>query len=368
MRHTMGLALLVCGWVSGVNAQEPQPAVVPVGTVVASRRPIAETGDFVGRIEAINRGEVNARVTGYLEAVLFREGDAVKEGDRLYSIEKGLFQAAVEQAQGELEKSQAAKVLTAIQLQRAEDLATKQAGTLVARDQALSADKQAEGAIMIDQANLQTAQINLGYTDIVSPIAGKIGKTNITKGNVVSPGSGVLTTIVSQDPMYVTFPVSQREFLRAQERGRNVDIKSIKVRLRFADGRTYEQLGVIDFVNVTVDRSTDTVLVRAIVPNPAGTLIDGQLVRVNLESGQPEEKVVVPQAALIADQGGVYLFVVEEGKAAVRRVKPGAESGTDVVINEGLSGGEQVIVDGLQNVRAGVSVRAAPVPQTLGRS
>jgi membrane fusion protein (multidrug efflux system) len=368
MRHTMGLALLVCGWVSGVNAQEPQPAVVPVGTVVASRRPIAETGDFVGRIEAINRVEVNARVTGYLEAVLFREGDAVKEGDRLYSIEKGLFQAAVEQAQGELEKSQAAKVLTAIQLQRAEDLATKQAGTLVARDQALSADKQAEGAIMIDQANLQTAQINLGYTDIVSPIAGKIGKTNITKGNVVSPGSGVLTTIVSQDPMYVTFPVSQREFLRAQERGRNVDIKSIKVRLRFADGRTYEQLGVIDFVNVTVDRSTDTVLVRAIVPNPAGALIDGQLVRVNLESGQPEEKVVVPQAALIADQGGVYLFVVEEGKAAVRRVKPGAESGSDIVIDQGLSGGEQVIVDGLQNVRAGVPVRATPIPQTLGRS
>jgi membrane fusion protein (multidrug efflux system) len=368
MRHTMGLALLVCGWVSGVNAQEPQPAVVPVGTVVASRRPIAETGDFVGRIEAINRVEVNARVTGYLEAVLFREGDAVKEGDRLYSIEKGLFQAAVEQAQGELEKSQAAKVLTAIQLQRAEDLATKQAGTLVARDQALSADKQAEGAIMIDQANLQTAQINLGYTDIVSPIAGKIGKTNITKGNVVSPGSGVLTTIVSQDPMYVTFPVSQREFLRAQERGRNVDIKSIKVRLRFADGRTYEQLGVIDFVNVTVDRSTDTVLVRAIVPNPAGALIDGQLVRVNLESGKPEEKVVVPQAALIADQGGVYLFVVEEGKAAVRRVKPGAESGSDIVIDQGLSGGEQVIVDGLQNVRAGVPVRATPIPQTLGRS
>jgi membrane fusion protein, multidrug efflux system len=368
MRHTMGLALLACGWIGAANAQEPQPAAIPVGTVAASRRPIAETRDFVGRVDAINRVEVHARVTGYLEAVLFREGDAVKEGDRLYSIEKGLFQAAVEQAQGQLEKSRAARVLTAIQLQRAEELAAKQAGTLVARDQALAADKQAAGAIMIDEASLQTAQINLGYTDIVSPIAGKIGKTNITKGNVVGPDSGVLTVIVSQDPMYVTFPVSQREFLRAQEQGRKVDIKSIKVRLRFADGRIYDQLGEIDFVNVTVDRSTDTVLVRATVPNPAGALIDGQLARVNLESGKPEEKVVVPQAALIADQGGVYVFVVEDGKAAVRRVKPGGESGTDVVIDEGLSGGEQVVVDGLQNVRAGVSVRAAPMPQTLGRS
>jgi membrane fusion protein (multidrug efflux system) len=368
MRHTMGLALLACGWISAANAQEPQPAAIPVGTVVASRRPIAETRDFVGRVDAINRVEVHARVTGYLEAVLFKEGDPVKEGDRLYGIEKGLFQAAVEQAQGQLEKSRAARVLTAIQLQRAEELAAKQAGTLVARDQALAADKQAAGAIMIDEASLQTAQINLGYTDIVSPIAGKIGKTNITKGNVVGPDSGVLTTIVSQDPMYVTFPVSQREFLRAQEQGRKVDIKAIKVRLRFADGRIYDQLGEIDFVNVTVDRSTDTVLVRATVPNPAGALIDGQLVRVNLESGKPEEKVVVPQAALIADQGGVYLFVVEEGKAVVRRVKPGAESGSDIVIDQGLSGGEQVVVDGLQNVRAGVSVRAAPMPQTLGRS
>ncbi|MBO0755723.1 MAG: efflux RND transporter periplasmic adaptor subunit, partial [Bradyrhizobiaceae bacterium] len=133
-------------------------------------------------------------------------------------------------------------------------------------------------------------------------------------------------------------------------------------------GRIYDQPGEIDFVNVTVDRSTDTVLVRAVVPNPAGALIDGQLVRVNLESGKPEEKVVVPQAALIADQGGVYVFVVEDGKAVVRRVKPSGESGTDAVINEGLAGGEQVIVEGLQNVRVGTLVRATPMPQSLSRS
>jgi membrane fusion protein (multidrug efflux system) len=368
MRRSICAGLLAVGCIGAVSAQEAQQAAIPVGTVVASKRPIAESLDFVGRVEAINRVDVRARVTGYLEAVLFKEGDLIKEGAPLYRIEKGLLQAAVEQAQGALENSQAAKVLSAIQLQRAEELMTKQAGTVVARDQALAADKQADGSILTNQASLDTAKINLGYTDIVSPIAGKVGKTNITKGNVVGPDSGVLTTIVSQDPMYVTFPVSQREFLRAQERGRKVDIRSIKVRLRFADGRVYDQMGEINFVNVSVDRSTDTVLVRATVPNPAGALIDGQLVRVNLESGTPEERVVVPQAALIADQGGVYVFVVDNGKAAIRRIKPGAESGSDIVINEGLSGGELVIVDGLQNVRAGAPVRASPVPQTLGRS
>jgi membrane fusion protein, multidrug efflux system len=368
MRLAISLGLLIGTCVVAVNAQESPPTTVAVGTVIAGRRQIAETVDFVGRIEAINRVDVRARVTGYLEAVLFKEGDLVKEGAPLYRIERGSFQAAVEQAQGALEKSKANKILTKVQRQRAEELAQRQTGTLVARDQAVSADQQADGAILVDQANLDSAEINLGYTEIVSPIIGKIGRTNVTKGNVVGPDSGVLTTIVSQDPMYVTFPVSQREFLRAQERRNKVDVRAIKVQLRFADGRIYDQLGEIDFVNVTVDRSTDTVLVRAVVPNPAGALIDGQLVRVNLESGKPKEKVVVPQAALIADQGGVYVFVVEDGKAVVRRVKPSGESGADAVIDEGLAGGEQVIVEGLQNVRVGTPVRANPMPQSLSRS
>jgi membrane fusion protein (multidrug efflux system) len=163
--------------------------------------------------------------------------------------------------------------------------------------------------------------------------------------------------------MYVTFPVSQREFLRApNERG--PDVKSIKVRIKFSDGSTYGQVGEINFVDVTVDRTTDTVIARATIPNPEGRLIDGQLVRVDVESGAPVEKVVIPQAALIADQEGVYVFVVENGKATVKRVKPGAESGTDVVIESGLSGGEQVIVEGLQGIRPGAAVRASPLSQT----
>jgi membrane fusion protein (multidrug efflux system) len=300
--------------------------------------------------------------------VLFKEGDLIKEGAPLYRIEQGLFKAAVEQAEGALERSKAAKALTAIQLQRAQQLVVSQSGTVVARDQALAADQQAQGQILSDEASLQTAKINLGYTEILSPIAGKIGRTNITKGNVVGPQSGPLTVIVSQEPMYVTFPVSQRDFLRAAESGREVNTKAIKVRIRFSDGTTYGQVGDINFVDVTVDRSTDTVLVRASMPNPAGALVDGQLVRVLLEGDMPEEKVVVPQAALIADQGGVYVFVVEDGKAAVRRLKLGGENGADVVVESGLSGGEQVIVEGLQGVRPGAPVRPSPVLQTIGKN
>jgi membrane fusion protein (multidrug efflux system) len=369
MRLTICAAVLIGGLAlpAPIAAQQPAPAATPVGVVTAEKKPIAKTFDFVGRVEAINRVEVRARVTGYLEEVLFREGDLIKEGTPLYRIEHGLFQAAVEQAQGSLERSNASRALTAIQLQRAQDLLDKQAGTVVARDQAKAADDQAKGAIMQDEASLQTAKINLGYTDIVSPITGKVSRTNVTKGNVVGPDSGVLTVVVSQDPMYVTFPVSQREFLRAQEAGRHVDINQIKATLRFANGTLYDQTGTINFVDVTVNKATDTVLVRATFPNPKSTLVDGQLVNVSLELGTPDEKVVVPQAALIADQGGVYVFMVEDGKAVRRGVKTGGAAGTGVVIDSGLSGGELVIVEGLQTVRPGAAVRATPIQPTLNQ-
>jgi membrane fusion protein (multidrug efflux system) len=350
---------------SAVAARAQQQAAIPVGTVYAEKRPIAQTRDFVGRVEATDRVEVRARVKGYLDQILFKEGDTVKKGDPLYRIEKGLFQADVEQAKGNLERTKSAKVLTAIQLQRAQDLLEKNAGTAVARDQALAADQQAEGAIMSDEANLDTSNINLGYTDITSPISGKVSKTNVTIGNVVGPDSGVLTTIVSQDPMYVSFPVSQRELLQAQLSGKLGNTGGVKIKIRFADGTTYKEEGTINFVDVSVDRATDTVLVRATMPNPDGVLIDGQLVSVSVQSGTPQEKVVVPQAALIADQQGVYVFVVEDGKAAIRRIKPAGELGADVIVDSGLSGGEQVIVEGIQSVRPGQAVQASPLPATV---
>jgi len=352
---------------AAAEQQVGAPAIA-VGTVAAERKPITQSREFVGRVEATNRVEVSARVTGYLEEVLFKEGDPIKEGAPLYRIEKGLFQAAVEQAQGALERSKGAQALTAIQLQRAQDLMDKNAGTVVARDQAKAADEEAKGSVTQAEAGLSTANINLGYTDIASPITGKVSKTNVTKGNVIGPDSGVLTMIISQDPMYVTFPVSQREFLALRETGRQLNINELKVGIRFSDDSTYGQVGKVNFVDVTVDRATDTVLARASFPNASGGLIDGQLVRVTVEGGTPQERVLVPQAALIADQQGVYIFAVEDGKAVAKRIKTAGESGADVIVEQGLSGGEQVIVQGLQAVRPGAPVQATPMAQALNRN
>ena len=255
MRATMWAALLTCALVPPAHSKSAAPATV--GVAIADKRPIARTIDFVGRVEAINRVDVRARVKGYLDAVLFKEGDLVKEGAALYRIEKGLFQAAVEQAQGALETSKAQHELAIKNRKRQEELYAKNVSAGKALDEAVASEGETKGAIMTNEANLQTAQINFGYTDIVAPITGKVGRTALTKGNVVGPDSGVLTTIVSQDPMYVTFPVSQREFLRAAQSERPTDVKDIKVQnsifrrnglrsggqdqFRRRDGRSYDR-------------------------------------------------------------------------------------------------------------------------------
>lgn len=353
---------------TGALAQQPAPTAVPVGTVMAEKRAITQTADFVGRIEAVNRVDIRARVTGYLEEVLFKDGATVAEGAPLFRIERAPFEAAVEQAQGALEKAQGALQNATVQRQRAEELLRTNAGSVAIRDQRVAEEKGAQGDLTVAEANLKSAQINLGYTEIKAPIAGRIGRTKVTKGNVVGPDSGVLAQIVSDDPMYVTFPVSQREFLALKTNRLPADGSAPLVSLKFSDGSTYDQKGRVDFVDVSVERSTDTVLVRATLPNPGGKLLDGTLVRVGVQAPQSEEKVLVPQSALIADQQGSYVFAVEDGKAVVKRVKVGAEAGSYIAIDQGLSGNEQIVIQGLQNLRPGVPVLASPVTLTTGRS
>ena len=297
MRNPVLLAVLFAALTTPSFAQKttPQqaaPQAVPVTTVIAQEKPVTKAKDFVGRIEATDRVEVRARVTGYLEAVLFKEGELVKEGQPLYRIEPDTFKAAVEQAEGALAGTKASKILSKVELERATELLQKSFGTPQKRDQAEAADENAAANIIKAQADLDTAKINLAYTDIRSPITGKISRTKVTKGNVVSPDSGVLTTIVSQDPMYVVFPVSRREFLAVRERGKHVDRENVTVTVRFADGTTYEHKGAINFVDVSVDKATDTVTVRATIPNPDGVLIDSELVRVGVDIGNPQEQIL----------------------------------------------------------------------------
>ncbi|MGO8738434.1 efflux RND transporter periplasmic adaptor subunit [Rhodoblastus sp.] len=333
---------------------------VRVGVVPAEKREVTKGAEFVGRVDAIQKVVIQARVKGFLQAVKFKEGQAVKVGDPLYEIEPEQFKAAVDQAQGALARAEASKTLAAIQLQRASELYAKQAGTAVQRDQAAASDKEAGGGVLSARANLETANINFGYTSITAPIDGRIGLTNVTAGNVVGPDSGALATIVSEDPIYVTFPISQREFLRVTGDAKE-KLDNVGATLIFPDGSTYGPAGKINFVDVKVDRATDTIALRAVFPNPDGVLRDGQLVRVKLASDQPKSAVVAPQSALLADKDGVYVFVVEDGKAVMRRIKTGAESGADVVVQSGLSPGDMIIVQGLTNVRPGAPVAASPV-------
>ena len=360
------LLSIICA--SAPAQTQPQQQAVPVNVVQAEKRAVSAPGRFVGRVEAIERVDVRARVTGYLEAVLFKDGGHVKTGAPLYRIEKAPFEASLLQAKANVARARAQSDNATIQRQRAEDLLKTGAGTVATRDDRLASEKTAQANLASAEAEQKTAEINLAYTDITSPIDGQIGRTAVTRGNVVGPQSDVLTTIVSSNPMYVTFPVSQREFIRLRERrqGRRMSPDEFKVTIQFSNGVTYAQTGEIDFVDVKVDRATDTVIVRASFKNPDGTLVDGQLVQVAVEEGKSPERVVIPQVALIADQQGPYVFIVEDGKAAIRRLKVGQPAGTSIIVESGLSGGELVVIGGGQSLRPGAAVRAVPVEKPLG--
>lgn len=348
-------------------AQQP-PQAVPVNVVTAEKRAVSEAGHFVGRIEAIEHVDIRARVTGFLDAVLFKDGARVKKDTPLYRIEKAPFEAKLQQAQADVLRARAQLDNATVQRQRADELVKTGSTSVAIRDDRVAQEKTAQGSMAAAEAELTGAKINLNYTDIVSPIDGQIGRTAVTVGNVVGPDSGVLTTVVSSDPMYVTFPVSQREFIKLRERreGRLPNPDDFKVTVRFSNGTVYRQTGKINFVDVKVDRATDTVTVRATLANPDGELVDGQLVQVAVSGDEAQERVVVPQVALIADQEGTYVFIAEDGKAAVKRLKLGQTTGASVIVESGLSGGELVVVGGAQSLRPGAAVRPIPVQKPLG--
>jgi membrane fusion protein (multidrug efflux system) len=361
MRHSILVAAVAACLVVPALAQQ----AVPVGTIVAAKRPVSKSIEFTGRIEAIERVDIRARVSGYLNAILFREGDTVTEGDKLFQIDPAPLEAAVQQARGALLQAQGSYTNASLQRRRAEELVETNATSVSTRDQRVADEQNAQGAVVRTDADLKTAQINLGYTTILAPITGRIGRALVTKGNLVGPDSGPLALIVSEDPMFVTFPVSQREFLRVRQEGDKTNRDNVLVKLRFADGSAYDQVGKIDFVDVAVDRSTDTVVMRARVPNPGDVLMADQFVRVSVVGETPEEKVVIPQAALIADQEGIYVFVVQDSKAGIKRVKLGPEVGIGIAVESGLEPGDIVVVNGTQSLRPGAAVVATPIPETL---
>ena len=368
------LLTLVSGLLSvEADAQPASRGPVAVGVVRAERQQMTQVDEFIGRIQAVGRVALVARVSAFLEQQLFVEGSEVKKGDLLYRLEQPPFQAQVQANQATVEQLQAQHHNAELTLWRAQTLLKTPAGQQSNVDAALASERALAAQIAGAQAQLRQAEINLGYTEIRAPIDGKISRTEITEGNVVSPTSGTLATLVSQDPMYVLFSIAQRTGLDLRKRyAKKGGFSAVVIKLRLPDGRNYGQDGRLDYVSPTVGENTDTITLRGVIANPvfpgmkAGMpgsreLTDGEFVTVILEGVQPILALAIPRAAVLSDQQGDFVYVVDaQSKAQQRRIQLGQSTPSTAVVTSGLKEGELVISEGLQRVRPGDPVSAGP--------
>ena len=361
------------------RAQKPPSGPPAVGTETVHRRPVVQVSEYVGRVQAVDSVALVARVTGYLEQRMFTEGSEVTKGQLLYVIEQPPYQAQVEADQGTLAQAQANAAFADAQFKRQANLLRTPAGQQSNYDQTLATQRADQAAVLSAQANLKTAAINLDYTEIRAPVDGRITATSVNPGNVVGPGSGTLATIVTQDPMYVVFPVAERDVAALTRRYAGAGgLAAAHVGIRLSDGKTYDRQGRLDYLSPTVSNSTDTITLRATVANPvrnagaaSGTgdraLVSGQFVTALIEAPQPISLVTIPQSAVLSDQQGSYVFTVGAGDVAHRTdIHTGEQEGTDVAVLSGLDDGATIIVDGIQRVRDGGKVSpGAPPPSPV---
>jgi membrane fusion protein (multidrug efflux system) len=365
---TLILALLAAPLLSACEDSQQQPAATPapppaVSVVRAEAQDLRPSVSFSGRVEALNKVDLRARIEGFLDEQVFTEGANVKTGDLLFVIEKGPYEASVAAAKAAVAIAQARFDRTEVELNRQTTLVKKEAAAQTKLDDAQAARDEAKGALDKAQADLIQAQLQLSYTEIRAPIDGRIGKSILSVGSYVSPSSGTLATIVSQNPIGVTFPVSQREVLAVREqKDPEANLSSLTVYLDLGKNKRYAEAGTVNFVDVTVNTGTDAVNVRAVFPNPKGLLVDGQLVTAVVEADQAQPTIVIPVQALQLDQQGAYVLSVDaDKKIVVKRVTPGKQVKNGIAIDAGLSAGDLVVVEGVQKVRPGQAVEATEI-------
>ncbi len=368
-------ALLAAFALSGMPSADAQmPGGPPaVGVVRAEKKAVTESSEFVGRIQAVDRVVLTARVTAFLDQRLFIEGTEVREGDLLYRLERPPFEAAVAQQEAAVADASSRLANANITLARAQSLLNTPAGQRSTVDDATAAQRSQAAQLAGSQAQLRVAQINLAYTEIHAPINGKISRSPVSVGNVVSPGSGPLASIVSQDPMYVQFPISVRAELDLEKRYADQGgMSAVAIRLRLPDGTMYNQSGKIDYIEPSIQATTDTILMRGKIANPPRKpiepgqpvdrpLIDGEFVTVLVQGIQPVMAITVPRAAVLSDQQGDYVYVVNaQNHVEQRRVRLGQSTPSTAAITSGLNEGEMVVLDGIQRVRPGIEVVPGP--------
>lgn len=359
----MGLALAACDTKTASVATAP--AAVEVGVVILSAEDVPLQVDLPGRTSAYRKAEVRPQVTGIIQKRLFDEGAEIKAGTPLYQIDPATYQAAHNSAKAELARADANLVAAVARESRYKNLSTMKAISQQDYDDAQATLGQAKAGVAAAKAAVESALINLKYTKVLAPIDGVIGKSSVTEGALVSAGQAdVLANIMQLDPIYVDVSQSVEELLQLRREMLKGDVakaESAKVRLLLDDGSVYEHEGSLQFAEVGVNESTGTVVLRAQFPNPDRLLLPGMFVRTQLDEGVRTNSLLAPQRGITRDRLGnaTALVINKEGIVEQRQLKTGRAVGDQWLVLEGLSVGDQVIVEGLQKVKPGAQAKAA---------
>jgi len=365
------MVILVCLILAGCErpqAAAPKSSVPEVAVITVRLQQVLLTTELPGRTSPYLIAEIRPQVSGLILKRLFKEGSDVKAGQLLYQIEPAPFQAALDNALAALGRSEANLPAIRAKARRFKELLSDKAVSQQDYDDAESALKQLEADIKYYKATVETARINLRYTRITSPISGRIGRSNVTEGAIVTAYQAVpLSTIQQLDPIYVDLTQSTVELLRlrnrmADGRLRHDGATQNKIKLIMEDGTAYAQEGSLQFRDVTVDPTTGSVILRAVLPNPEGVLLPGMFVQAVVKEGVNEQAILIPQQAVTRDPKGnpTALIVDTAGKVQIRMLTIDRAIGNQWLVSSGLAQGDQVIVEGMQRVRPGATVKTVP--------
>lgn len=355
-------ALLLAGC-DGQENQHPQAQAPQVSVHIVKSAPLAVTTELPGRTDAFRVAEVRPQVSGIILHRNFTEGSDVKAGESLYQIDPATYQAAYDNAKGELAKAQAAATIARLTVKRYLPLVGTQYVSRQEYDQAVATAQQADASVVAAQAGVESARINLAYTKVTSPIDGRIGKSSVTEGALVTTGqSAALATVQQLDPIYADVTQSSSDFMRLKQTSLQKGDGTRSVELLMENGQPYPLKGTLQFSDVTVDESTGSITLRAIFPNPQHTLLPGMFVRARIDEGIQPNAILVPQQGVTRTPRGdaTVLVVNDKNQVETRTVVAPQAIGDRWLVTEGLKNGDRVIVSGLQKVHPGVSVVATP--------